>query len=515
MNNERVAGSKDDLLVDAQTVHRNLSVSRLYEQAIAGREAKLASSGALQVSTGSFTGRSPGDKYIVTDPSVADFIAWGDVNRPLAPNRFDRLYDKARQYMSGREVYVFEGYAGADPLHRVPVRVVNEFAWQNLFVRQLFLPRPEGETNPFAPEFTVIALPDLLAEPETDGTRSETFIVISFEKNIILIGGTHYAGEIKKSLFSVLNYKLPFEGILPMHCSANVGADGDVALFFGLSGTGKTTLSADPTRRLIGDDEHGWSDTGVYNFEGGCYAKCIGLSREKEPQIWDAIGYGTVLENVKLDALTGEADYASAEITENTRAAYAIDRISNAVVPGMAGHPGIILFLAADAFGVLPPIAKLTSEQAIYYFLSGYTSKLAGTERGVTEPAATFSACFGAPFMPLAPKKYAEMLGRNIARHGCRVYLVNTGWRGGAAGVGKRMELRYTRAMVTAAIEGTIEQASYSADPIFGLARPDHVPGVPDELLDPRHSWGNKNDYDVNARQLKERFERNFAKLSE
>jgi phosphoenolpyruvate carboxykinase (ATP) len=487
----------------------------LVEIALERGEGKLTSTGALQVSTGKYTGRSPRDKYIVTGSTVMDHIAWGNVNQPISEIAFEKLYDKALKYLKGRELFVFDGFAGADKRYRLPIRIINEFAWQNLFVRQLFVrPSPE-ELQSHKPEFTVLSLPGLQADPDVDGTNSEAFIVISFEERVVLIGGTHYAGEMKKAIFSVLNYLLPFQGVFPMHCSANVGERGDVALFFGLSGTGKTTLSADPNRRLIGDDEHGWSDQGVFNFEGGCYAKCIGLSSEKEPQIWNAIRFGTVLENVALEPEQRVVDYSDGSLTENTRAAYPIDYIPGAVVPGLAGHPEVIIFLTADAFGVLPPISKLSKEQAMYHFLSGYTSKLAGTERGITAPEATFSTCFGAPFLPLRPEVYAEMLGEKIDRHHSRVYLVNTGWSGGPYGIGKRMDLSYTRAMVTAAIEGTIEKAAFTADPYFGLLCPDHIPGVPKEVLMPRNTWADKNAYDVKARELAARFAKNFEKFTD
>jgi len=502
-------------VLEGNMARRNVSVSELVEAALVRKEGTLASTGALRATTGTYTGRSPKDKYIVQEPSVIGAIAWGAVNQPISEEHFDKLYHKALDYMSGRELYIFDGFAGADSAYTLPIRIVNERAWHNLFVRQLFIRPTAHQLETHEPEFTVIALPGLKADPESDGTRSETFVIISFEKRIVLIGGTEYAGEMKKSIFSVLNYLLPFEGVFPMHCSANVGERGDVALFFGLSGTGKTTLSADPNRKLIGDDEHGWSDRGVFNFEGGCYAKCIGLTEEKEPQIWNAIRFGTVLENVALDPQTKQADYADGSITENTRAAYPVEYIANAVIPGAAGHPEVILFLTADAFGVLPPIAKLTKEQAMYHFLSGYTSKLAGTERGVTEPEATFSSCFGAPFLPLSPSVYAEMLGSKIDEHKARVYLVNTGWSRGGYGVGKRMSLGYTRAMVTAALNGTLEQASFTADPIFGIEVPDHVEGVPDEVLQPRRTWSDLQAYDAKARELASRFMRNFEKFAD
>ena len=494
------------------TIHSNLSVPQLIEAALARKEGVLTSAGALQVSTGKYTGRSPKDKYIVREPSVMSHIQWGTVNQPISPERFEGLYRKALNYMEERDLFVFDGYAGAGEEHRLAIRVVNEYAWHNLFARQLFI-RPSGEA-PVArqPDFEVISLPGFKADPHADGTRSETFIVISFEKRVVLIGGTEYAGEMKKSIFSVLNYLLPLKGVLPMHCSANVGVKGDVALFFGLSGTGKTTLSADPERHLIGDDEHGWSDRGIFNFEGGCYAKCFGLSEESEPQIWNAIRYGAVLENVAIDPLSRIADFHDQATTENTRAAYPLEYIPGAVASGRAGHPKVILFLTADAFGVLPPISRLSKSQAMYYFLSGYTSKLAGTERGVTEPEAAFSACFGAPFLPLGPSVYAEMLGRLIEEHDVKVYLVNTGWTGGPYGVGQRMKLGYTRKMITAAIDGTLEKADYRADPIFGLDIPAEVPGVSAEVLNPRRTWSDPADYDVCATTLAKRFADHFKR---
>lgn len=498
---------------EPRRIHRNLPTAQLIETTLQRKEGVLTSSGALRVLTGKYTGRSPKDKYIVQETSVTDSIDWGTVNRPISPEHFQSLYVRAMNYMSEKELYVFEGFAGADPKHRMPIRIINEYAWHNLFVRQLFVRPTEEELSQLQPEFTVIALPGLKADPQTDGTASETFIMISFEKRVVLIGGTEYAGEMKKSIFSVLNFLLPRKGILPMHCSANVGEEGDVALFFGLSGTGKTTLSADPNRRLIGDDEHGWSEDGVFNFEGGCYAKCIGLSEAKEPQIYRAVRYGTVLENVALQEGKREPDYDSAEWTENTRAAYPIEYIPGALERGAAGHPKVIVYLTADAFGVLPPISRLTKEQAIYYFLSGYTSKLAGTERGVTQPEATFSTCFGAPFLPLAPKVYADMLGSKIEEHSVRVYMVNTGWTGGPYGEGKRIPLAYTRAMVTAAINGSIEDAAFQAEPVFGLYVPKSLPGVPDEVLQPRSTWADGAEYDKKAAELEELFRSNYKRF--
>ncbi|MCZ8515733.1 phosphoenolpyruvate carboxykinase (ATP) [Paenibacillus filicis] len=513
MIHERDVMQAPHSLVTTGTVHLNLSADELVRLALSRREGVLSSAQAFRATTGKFTGRSPKDKYIVREASVSEHVAWGPVNQPISEAQFDSLYRKALQYMQDRELFVFDGFAGADDEYRLPIRVVNEYAWHNLFVRQLFIRPDAAELAAHRPQFTVYALPGLKADPASDGTQSETFIIISFERQIVLIGGTEYAGEMKKSIFSVLNYLLPMRGVLPMHCSANAGADGDVALFFGLSGTGKTTLSADPERSLIGDDEHGWSKRGVFNFEGGCYAKCIGLSEAKEPQIWNAIRFGSVLENVVLDPTTGEADYNDGSLTENTRAAYPVDYIPGALIPGIGGHPKVIIFLTADASGVLPPIARLTKEQAMYHFLSGYTSKLAGTERGVTEPESTFSACFGSPFLPLRPSVYADMLGRKIEEHRVRVYLVNTGWSGGPYGVGQRMKLAYTRAMVTAAINGSIERSAFSADPVFGLAVPEAVEGVPSEVLQPSRTWADHAAYDAKARELAERFSRNFEKF--
>lgn len=496
-------------------VHYNIAVSELVETALVRHEGVLASSGALCVNTGKYTGRSPKDKFIVDEPTVHNHIAWGQVNRPISSDHFDSLHSQVRHYLEEREVFIFDGFAGADEKYRLPIRVINEFAWQNLFVHQLFIRPSEAELKDHQPEFTIIAAPGFRANPETDGTHSEAFIICSFEKRIILIGGTHYAGEMKKSIFSVLNYLLPLKGVLPMHCSANKGEQGDVALFFGLSGTGKTTLSADPDRNLIGDDEHGWSEKGVFNFEGGCYAKCIDLAEEKEPQIWKAIQKGTVLENVVLNPDTQVANYADGSLTENTRAAYPVDYIEGALIPGVGGHPKVIVFLTADAFGVLPPISKLTKEQAMYHFLSGYTSKLAGTERGITEPQATFSTCFGAPFLPLEPSVYAEMLGERIDSYGTKVYLVNTGWSGGPYGVGKRIKLAYTRAMITAALKGSIETSDFTEDPIFGVYVPNQVEGVPSEVLNPRNTWQNKEHYDSNAKELALRFRVNFEQFNQ
>ncbi|WP_372516737.1 phosphoenolpyruvate carboxykinase (ATP) [Paenibacillus silviterrae] len=498
----------------AGITHYNLPVSQLLELALERKEGVLTGNGALQVFTGKYTGRSPKDKFIVDESSVRDRIDWGAVNQPISQRKFDRLFQKVQDYMVEKELFVFDGFAGADTEYRLPIRIVSEYAWHSLFVKQLFIRPSQEELLKHKAEFTVIVLPGLRADPTVDGTRSETFICISFERKTVLIGGTEYAGEIKKSIFSVLNYLLPLKGVLPMHCSANIGDKGEVALFFGLSGTGKTTLSADPTRRLIGDDEHGWTDRGIYNFEGGCYAKCAGLSQDKEPQIWQAIRYGAVLENVIIDPVSGMVEFGDTSITENTRAAYSLESVSQAVIPSTAKHPSVIVFLTADAFGVLPPISKLTKEQALYHFLSGYTSKLAGTERGVTEPEATFSACFGAPFLPLRALDYAHLLGQRIDEHQSRVYLVNTGWTGGPYGVGRRMDLSFTRAMIAAALNGSLEQMNYTMDPIFGLHCPAAVPGVPSEVLQPRNTWEDQAAYTASARKLADRFIQNFKKFA-
>ncbi|WP_371361625.1 Phosphoenolpyruvate carboxykinase (ATP) [Sporomusa rhizae] len=486
----------------------NLGPAQLVEAAVRRGEGVLTASGALRVTTGKYTGRSPHDKFVVDSPAVHDKIAWEN-NKPFSTERFNQLYNRMLAYMQNRELFVFTGFAGADPENRIIVQFTNEFAWQNLFVHQLFI-CPEAKDAEIAPDYRVICLPGFKADPAIDGTQSEAFIILNFEERLVLIGGTQYAGEMKKSIFTVMNYILPDRNILSMHCSANVGEKGDTALFFGLSGTGKTTLSADPARQLIGDDEHGWSEAGIFNIEGGCYAKCIGLKHETEPQIWEAIRFGAVLENVALDAETRIPDFADDSITENTRVAYPVEYIPNARIPGVAGHPQTIVFLTADAFGVLPPVAKLNGEQAMYHFLSGYTSKLAGTERGITEPQATFSSCFGAPFLPLSPLKYAKLLGEKLKQHNTNVFLINTGWSGGPYGVGSRMKLSYTRAMVTAAIEGHLDKVSYELDPIFNVYVPTSCPGVPAEILMPRNTWGDEAAYDKKAKELASLFVKNF-----
>lgn len=501
-------------LTEGPHVHRNLSTPQLIETALARGEARLASNGALVAYTGARTGRSPRDKFIVKDEQTADRVHWGKVNHPFDANRFQALLDRVLTHMAERDLYVMDLYCGADPTYRLPVTFIAEYAWHALFVKQLFI-RPEWtDLEHYTADFTVIAAPEFEAVPERDGTISSTFILTDFTRKIILIGGTKYAGEMKKCIFGVMNYLLPARGVLPMHCSANIGEKGDTALFFGLSGTGKTTLSADPRRRLIGDDEHGWGPNGVFNFEGGCYAKCIDLSEEKEPQIYHAIRFGAVLENVVINRRTGAPSYSNVSHTENTRAAYPIENIQNAVIPGMGGHPKNVLLLAADAFGVLPPVARLTPEQAMYHFLSGYTAKLAGTEAGLgSEPVPEFSTCFASPFLPLAPKVYAQMLGERLKQHNAQCWLLNTGWTGGAFGVGKRISLPHTRAIVDAVLAGGLAQAEFVTEEAFGLSIPTACPGVPADLLNPRNAWADKQAYDAQARLLAAKFETNFAKF--
>lgn len=502
-------------LLSQDNIRKNLSVSELVESVLERNEGILTLTGAIRATTGKYTGRSPKDKFIVKDEESETKVDWGSVNQPIDEEIFEALYAKVLDYLKEKdEIFQFKGYAGADENHRLPIQVINEFAWHNLFSHQLFIRPNDEELLNHEPEFTVISAPKFKADPSVDGTSSEAFIMVSFKHRIVLIGGTEYAGEIKKSIFSVMNYMLPQKDILPMHCSANVGQEGDVALFFGLSGTGKTTLSADPSRRLIGDDEHGWSNSGVFNIEGGCYAKCVNLSEEKEPQIFNAIRFGSVLENVVVNDASRQADYDDTTLTENTRAAYPIQNIENIVTPSIAGHPNTIIFLTADASGVLPPISRLTKEQAMYHFLSGYTSKLAGTERGVTSPQATFSACFGSPFLPLAPSTYANMLGEKIDQFNTNVFLVNTGWTGGEYGEGSRMKLSYTRSMVHAALEGELNSVETTTDDIFGLEMPTHCPGVPSDVLIPRNTWKDKSNYDKKAKELATKFHENFKKFT-
>jgi phosphoenolpyruvate carboxykinase (ATP) len=498
-------------------IYANLAPAQLVEASLARGEGLLAANGALVAKTGKRTGRSPGDKFLVRHAghASAEQIDWGKVNQPMAPETFERLLGRAAAYLQGRDLFVLDATIGADPRYTLPARIVTEFAWHTLFAHQLFRRLDPAALAAHQPEWTIIGAPCFHADPAIDGTKSETAVVLDVERKIVLICGTEYAGENKKSLFTVMNYVLPLRGVLPMHCSANVGAGGDVALFFGLSGTGKTTLSADLERKLIGDDEHGWSDVGVFNFEGGCYAKCINLSQEKEPQIWNAIRFGAVVENVVVDPATREVDYADASLTENTRVAYPVEYIDNAELSGVGGHPRTIMFLTADAFGVLPPIARLTPDQARYHFLSGYTAKAAGTEVGITEPQATFSTCFGAPFWPLAPHIYADMLAEKMQRHGTQVFLLNTGWTGGPAGVGQRINLPYTRAMVRAALQGQLDDAETYSDPLFGLHIPLHIPDVPDQIMRPRATWRDPAAYDAKARDLAQLFAENFAKFGD
>ncbi len=499
---------------NVNTAFWNLGEAQLVEHGIQRREGTLASDGALVVRTGQFTGRSPKDKFVVRDEITDSTVQWGAVNQPMPEAYFDRLYGRMQAFWQGLDVYVQDCVVGANPEFALPIRVVSQLAWHSLFARQLFIRPGRAALDAHSPEFTILFAPEFQANPAEDGTNSETCIVLNFKRRVLLICGTSYAGEMKKAAFTIMNYLLPARGVFPMHCSANVGAGGDVALFFGLSGTGKTTLSADPHRRLIGDDEHGWSDRGVFNFEGGCYAKCIRLSREQEPQIWNAIRFGTVLENVAMDADTRQLDFNSDALTENTRAAYPLEFVENAVIPSIAGHPNNVVFLTADAFGVLPPISRLTPEQAMYHFLSGYTAKVAGTERGLgNEPQATFSACFGAPFLPRPAGTYASLLGERLRRHRAQCWLVNTGWVGGGFGAGHRMKLAYTRAMLNAALSGELTEVATVPDPVFRLAVPRFCPGVPAHLLDARRLWADKNAYDGAARDLAARFSRNFEKF--
>jgi phosphoenolpyruvate carboxykinase (ATP) len=498
-------------LSQASDVLRNLPVAELVEHALLDGD-KLASNGALVAYTGKYTGRTPKDKHTVREPS-SEANVWWENNQEMAPEHFARLKAKAADHVRGRKLYVIDTYGGADPAHRIKVRFIVERPYHALFIKQLLIRPSAEELKDFQPDWTVVDLCHLKCEPAQDGTRDDAVIALHFGEKTVLIMGTQYAGEMKKSVFTILNYLLPVKGVLSMHCSANVGHAGDAALFFGLSGTGKTTLSADPERRLIGDDEHGWDENGIFNFEGGCYAKCIKLSAEGEPEIWRAIRFGAVLENVVLQD-GREPDYNDGSLTENTRCAYPLEHIEGAILPSVGGHPKNIFFLTCDAYGVLPPISKLTPEQAMFHFLNGYTAKVAGTEAGVTDPTTTFSTCFGAPFLPLRPKVYADMLGKRIEQHGAQVWLVNTGWSGGGFGVGQRIKLGYTRAMIRAAMEGKLENVRYEKDPVFGLAVPSSCPEVPDELLMPRSTWEDKEAYDAEAQKLLAMFEENFRKFA-
>jgi len=504
-------------IVGVKSLTYNGTTAALVEEAVRREEGNLVQGGALSVLTGPHTGRSPNDKFIVREQGSADNVWWGPVNREFSQEKFDALLAKGRDFVKGKDLFVADCWVGADTRYRVGVRVVTQHAWHNLFAQTLFIPTnatPDGGRG-FKPDYTVLHVPDLQADPAVDGTRSDTFILIDFGQRMILIGGTQYAGEIKKSLFTTMNYLLPLKGVMPMHCSANIGDNGDVAVFFGLSGTGKTTLSADPNRGLIGDDEHGWSDDGVFNFEGGCYAKVIRLSAEAEPQIHATTKmFGTVLENVVVDPDTRVLDLDSEMHTENTRAAYPLSSIPNAVPGSKGGHPRNIVMLTCDAFGVLPPISRMSTAQAMYQFISGYTAKVAGTEKGVTEPTPTFSTCFGAPFMVHHPSVYASLLGEKIERHGVSCWLVNTGWTGGPFGVGHRMKIAYTRAMIAQALAGALDNVEYREDPIFGLMVPVAVDGVPTEVLNPRETWRDKEAYDERAYDLAQRFNDNFQKYA-
>jgi phosphoenolpyruvate carboxykinase (ATP) len=505
-------------LTTSGKVYWNLPPARLYEEAIRRGEAQLTAMGPIAAVTGEHTGRSANDKFLVRQPSSVEKIWWGQVNAATDVESFQILREKVRAYLADRDMFVFDGFAGADERYRLPVRVVTEFAWHNLFASNMFIRARDAATlTSFEPGFTVIAAPGVLADPDVHGTNSSTFVMVDLEERTVIIGGTAYAGEIKKSIFTVMNYMLPERGVLSMHCSANYGASqDDVALFFGLSGTGKTTLSADAARTLIGDDEHGWSDEGVFNIEGGCYAKVIRLSPEGEPEIYATTRrFGTILENVAVDPETRSLDLDDASITENTRASYPLEQLPNADLDGMGGHPKAVVFLTCDAFGVLPPISRLTEAQAMYHFLSGYTAKVAGTERGVTEPSATFSACFGAPFMPLHPGRYAELLGEKVRRHDVPVWLINTGWTGGPYGEGQRIRLAHTRRMVNAALSGELDGVECRPDPFFGLSVPVEIEGVPAELLNPRETWNDPAAYDTRAMQLAEMFEQNFAQYAD
>lgn len=503
-------------LSNVAAAYWNLTPAELVEEAITRGEGTLVDSGALAADTGEFTGRSPKDRFIVCDETTENSVWWGDVNIKFDPAKFDLLYNRVCAYLSNKEVFVRDSYACADPEYRMNIRVVTEQAYHNIFANNLFLRPTKEEILNFDPEWTIINAPGFKADPKIDGTRQHNFAILNFTKKIILIGGTGYTGEIKKGIFGVLNYVLPHDkNVLSMHCSANIGKEGDTAIFFGLSGTGKTTLSADPNRGLIGDDEHGWADKSVFNLEGGCYAKCVDLTQEKEPQIWDAIKFGALLENIVCYDGTSTVDFTNISKTENTRVAYPINHINNAVEPSIAGTPKNIFFLTCDAYGVLPPISRLDAGQAMYHFISGYTAKVAGTEAGITEPQTTFSACFGKVFLPLHPAKYAQMLGEKMKSNKVNVWLVNTGWTGGPYGVGSRMKLSYTRAMITAALNSELEKVSYEKHPVFGLEMPTTCPDVPAEILNPRNTWSDKSAYDAKANELAAKFVKNFEQYAE
>ncbi|WP_462250032.1 phosphoenolpyruvate carboxykinase (ATP) [Ekhidna sp.] len=515
-----VKSSKSDLSdlgIKVKEAHWNLSQSELIEETLKSGEGVLTSTGALMCDTGKFTGRSPKDRFVVKDAKTEESVWWGNINIPFTEENFDKLYQKMVKFIEDKKVYVREAYAGADKTHRLRVRVINTMAWHNLFAYNMFLRPEQYKVEEFDPNFTILCVPEFKADPEVDGTRQSNFAIINFTKRMILIGGTAYSGEMKKGIFSVLNYMLPHEeNVLSMHCSANMGIeDKDTAIFFGLSGTGKTTLSADPNRLLIGDDEHGWTEQNVFNFEGGCYAKVIDLTEEKEPDIYNAIQYGAILENTRFKDGSREVDYENSSVTENTRASYPLHHIRNAMDPSIGGIPKNIFFLTCDAFGVIPPIQRLSKGQAMYHFISGYTSKVAGTEAGVTEPEPVFSACFGAPFLPLHPTKYAEMLGEKMDKYDVNVWLINTGWTGGPYGVGNRISLKYTRAMITAALNGKLDNVGYRTHSIFGAEIPTTCPDVPSEILSPRETWKNDTAFYEKANDLASRFVENFKKFED
>lgn len=504
-----------DLGIKDATAYWNLSPEELSKIAIEKEQAKLTSSGAININTGEFTGRSPMDRFIVRDAITDKSVWWGNVNLSFNKDKFDSLHQKLLDYLSSKELYVRDSYACAADEYRINIRVVNEYAWSNLFAYNMFLRPNNKEIECFNAEWTILNAPGFIANPKVDGTRQHNFAILNFSKKIILIGGTGYTGEIKKGIFSALNFILPYQkNVLSMHCSANVGRNGDTAIFFGLSGTGKTTLSADSKRNLIGDDEHGWTDDTVFNFEGGCYAKCIDLSEEKEPDIFAAVKSGALLENISFFEGTNEPNYKDGTITQNTRVSYPIHHIKNIAIPSLGKNPRNIFFLTADAFGVLPPVSKLTKGQAMYHFISGYTAKVAGTEAGITEPQTTFSACFGAPFMPLHPTKYAEMLGEKMDKSNVNVWLINTGWSGGEYGTGERISLKYTRAMITSILNGELNNTKYIKHEVFGLNMPTSCPNVPSEILSPRNTWSDKNKYDTKANELANAFIRNFVQFS-
>ncbi|MCB9251137.1 MAG: phosphoenolpyruvate carboxykinase (ATP) [Flavobacteriales bacterium] len=505
------------IIENSSKAHIQLSVEELIDVALQNNEGQLTDTGAFAADTGEFTGRSPKDKYVVMDDTTRDSVWWGEVNHPMEEKVFNNLYAKVLQHIKGKELFVRHAYACADPAYRTNIEVVTESAYQNIFANNLFLRPEKNELDVEDPEWLIIASPSFRANPEIDGTRQHNFTIINFTQKIILIGGSGYTGEIKKGIFTVLNYVLPHQkNVLSMHCSANIGAKNDTSVFFGLSGTGKTTLSADPKRKLIGDDEHGWANNTIFNFEGGCYAKCVDLTEEKEPQIWNAIKSGALVENVRFFPNTNQVNFEDISVTENTRVAYPIDYIDNIAIPSVGNSPENIFFLTADAFGVLPPVSKLSPGQAMYHFISGYTAKVAGTEAGITEPQATFSACFGKAFLPLHPARYAEMLGKKLNENPqVNVWLINTGWSGGAYGVGSRMKLSFTRAMITAALEGKLNNVEYIKHPIFGLSIPLTCPEVPSELLNPRNTWANGDEYDSKANHLANLFNKNFEQYAD